>query len=129
MNLSDLVRAIPTNAERDADPLGHGKRDINSRWDKYPEARVQISGFTNWAGKGNYSYLVTLDDGRFVTGSNYRTANTARRLCERAIKKGKWLTPLPTYRRATRAEALGPIGEATGDLAKYLADWDAKHAA
>ena len=129
MNLSDLVRAIPTNAERDADPMAHGKRDTHSRWNKYPQVRVQIEGGTDLDGTGNYGYLATLDDGSFVTGSNYLTAHAARRWCARAIERGVWQHPKPTYRRATRAEALGPIGEATGELAKYLADWDAEHAA
>lgn len=128
VDFSNLIIPEPTNAERDAEARQFGRRDSSVRWLKYPDARVRIEGGEDFDGNGDYGFHVTLDDGRFMTGSGYNSAGAARIACERKLKQNAgWQTPAPRTRELKRSEAFGAIGQPSGGLADYLAKWTAEN--
>jgi hypothetical protein len=125
----------PTNAERDAQFFMYGRRDRDSRWNKYPGVRVAITGFAfsddpeaviNEGEElhGKWAFHATLDDGRFFRGEDYITPDMARAEAERMIIQGAW-TPAPVqYARIRRSEIVGPIGQPDPELAQWLQKWE-----
>lgn len=133
--MSELIQPHPTNAEQDSNIMLYNRRDTDKRWNEFPLARVVIDGGYDLYSEveddeepaGRFGYKATLDDGSFMTASDFNSPEAARNACYIALQRNLWMAPAPKYKQATRAEVFGPIGQPEGKLAKFLEKWDEQH--